>query len=212
VTTVYVIRHGDLVYPLNDRGQRMLYGPEVPLSENGKNQISNLAARLIKEGRHIDAIYTSPYVRAVESAGILAHACGIGNVTPVDNFRDIDNSGVMGMTMDEVLARKGDFGSDPGVESIEHLADRMVHALESIVSDEQNRSIAIISHGDAIRTLLFRLEHPDEKIPPMAELSTYEYLDKGEVWCIKLDNNRQFVEKEYIGRSPELWGKGERKS
>lgn len=210
MTTVYLIRHGELAYKTNERGQRMLYGPDVHLSEHGRNQMVSLARRLKKEGTHIDDIYTSPYVRALESAHILAREFGIPTVVPVDNLRDIDNSGAMGMTMDEVLARKGDFSSDSQVESLPHLADRMYDALHHIVVSEHDKTIAVVSHGDAIRTLLFRLQHPNDEIPPMAELSTYDYLDKGETWRLTLDYSMSLVEKEYVGRPPELWHHGER--
>lgn len=212
MTTIYLIRHGELAYTYNEHGQKMLYGPDITLSEVGRNQMRALADRFAKEGRSVDAIYTSPYPRAAESGEIFGAVFGIKKINPVNDFRDIDNSGPSGITMDEVLARKGDFATDSRVESLEHLAARMYEALRGIVFQEPDKTIAIVSHGDAIRTLLFRLEHPNDEIPPMTDISTYDYLDKGEAWRLQLDRGLSLTGKEYIGRPLELWGKGERKS
>lgn len=212
MTTVYIIRHGELEYQVNSHGQRMLYGPDVPLSDFGKAQIAALAARMQKEGGVLTRIYTSPYRRAVESAMILAKVFGISDIKREYKLRDIDNSSAMNMTMDEVLARRGDFGADGHVESIAHLTERMTNAFQSIVKIENRATVAIVSHGDAIRTLLFRLEHPQGDIPPMKDLAQTDYLDKGEAWRVIVDDALRLVEREYIGRPPEQWGKGERKS
>lgn len=212
MTTIYLIRHGELTYSYNKQGEKMLYGSDIPLSEHGKSQIETLGERLKKQGKHIDSVYSSPFPRAVQSATILARKFDIPNITTVEDFRDIDNNSSLGMTMNQVLAQKGDFSNDPMVETLTHLADRTYAALKKIVMENKEKLIAVVSHGDAIRTLIFRLEHPDKKIPTMAELFAYDYLDKGEAWCVTFDDEIHLIEKEYIGRPKELWGKGERKS
>lgn len=213
MTTAYLIRHGELEYTYNNRGQRMAYGPDIRLSDNGKSQITLLAIRLQKEGRVIDRVYTSPFIRAKESAQIIADAYTLETPRVVENLKDIDNSHVIGtMTMDEILARGGDFGSEAQVESIQECAKRVKDAFDQICLLSKDFAIAIVSHGDAIRSLVYALEHPSEKVPSINELTKSDYIDKGEVWRLVLNDSFRLIEKEYIGRPPTLWGKGERKS
>src|SRR3989344_1269323 len=102
-TTIYLIRHGDLEYPRNEKGQRLLYEPDTPLSDTGRAQIQQLAERLDREGRKPKRIYTSPFRRAVETSDIIAS--GLGLPTPVHDprFQDIDPGSMVGKLLDDVI-------------------------------------------------------------------------------------------------------------
>ncbi len=82
---LYFTRHGEseanVLREISNRGQRH------PLTEKGRQQAQALAAELLPAG--ITAIYTSPLLRAVQTAEILSEALGVGfEVT--DALREYD--------------------------------------------------------------------------------------------------------------------------
>lgn len=66
-TRIYLIRHGATQLTEEDR---FAGSSDVTLSDEGRRQIASLAERLKNE--ELDAIYTSPLIRTVETARILA--------------------------------------------------------------------------------------------------------------------------------------------
>jgi broad specificity phosphatase PhoE len=68
---VYVVRHGQ-----TDRSVRMIYSgrADIPLTPTGSEQARRVGERLIGTG--VDAIYTSPLIRAHETAAAIARATG----------------------------------------------------------------------------------------------------------------------------------------
>src|SRR3989344_7518753 len=207
-TTIYLIRHGDLEYPMNEHGQRLLYGSDVPLSDKGKAQIHRLAKRFDHEGRVLDRLYTSPFERTAETSAIIASELGLPAPTYDTRFQDIDAGPMMGKLLDDVIAgRIRDYG-----ETHEDVLQRMLLGVKDIVRDNPGRAIGVVSHGDAIRVLLFRLMHPNEPLASITELIKEDYLEKGEAWKLVVTPQLRLIEREYIGRPPETWGKGERKS
>lgn len=208
MTTVYLIRHGELEYPTNSRGQRLLYGPDVPLSDKGRRQIQELSERFVREGRKLEKIYTSPFVRAVETAEIFASRLLLSQPVRILEFQDISPGSMVGKLLDDVIqGRLQEYG-----ETHEEVLERMMRGVQQVVEKEKGRSIGIVSHGDSIRVLLFHLMYPKDPLPPIDELIKTDYLDKGEAWRLLVDDALHVVEKEYIGRPLELWGNGERKS
>lgn len=208
MTTVYLIRHGELEYPRNNRGQRLLYGPDVPLSDRGRRQIQELSDRFAREGRKLEKIYTSPFSRAVETAEIFASQLQLSEPVRILEFQDISPGSMVGKLLNDVIqGRLQEYG-----ETHSEVLERMMRGVQQVVEKEKGRTIGIVSHGDSIRVLLFHLMHPKDSLPPIDELIKTDYLDKGEAWRLLVDDALHVVEKEYIGRPLELWGKGERKS
>ena len=71
---LYFTRHGEseanVLREISNRGRKH------PLTEKGRQQARALAAELLPAG--ITAIYTSPLLRAVQTAAILSEALGVG--------------------------------------------------------------------------------------------------------------------------------------
>lgn len=123
-------------------------------------------------------------------------------------FQDISHGSMLGKLLDDVIqGRLQEYG-----ETHEEVLERMMSGVQRVLHQETGRSVGIISHGDSIRVLLFRLMYPTDPLPPIDELIKTDYLDKGEAWRLLVDDALHLVEKEYIGRPLDLWGKGERKS
>lgn len=62
-TTFIFARHGSI-----DNPSQVVYRPDVKLNEDGISQMRNLGKAFVEHGVAIDAIVTSPLVRAVSAA------------------------------------------------------------------------------------------------------------------------------------------------
>lgn len=88
-TTMFIIRHGDTLYPTDNLGRKLIYGPDAPLTETGIGQAHSLSFELKKRGIWLDKIYTSPYVRARQTAEIISGDLGVGTLIEREELIDI---------------------------------------------------------------------------------------------------------------------------
>ena len=151
-TRIYLVRHGATVLSAEDR---FAGRTDVPLSEEGRNQVRRLAARLAKEP--IAAFY------AMETARILAEPHH-KPVIPKDGLREIDHGRWEEKTRAEVEKLYPEeytrWETDPfsfapqGGESGLSVTARALPALLEIVSAHPAEHAAIASHKATIRLLI----------------------------------------------------------
>ncbi|MBN1373498.1 MAG: histidine phosphatase family protein [Anaerolineaceae bacterium] len=156
MTTLLLIRHGENEFTATGRLAGRL--PGVHLNERGRRQAVALAGVL--GNAPIQAIYSSPLERALESAAPLAAVLGlevqieaglieveIGNWTgrPLKALRKLK----AWKTLQETPSRFG----FPGGESYLEMQARSVAAVESIAEKHPEGLVACFSHGDIIRVL-----------------------------------------------------------
>lgn len=135
-TTIFLIRHGTT--GITAREQEA----EDPLSEEGRQEVTALAARL-KEVP-IAAFYSSPYRRAIESAEILAAG---KNVTVDSYLRELP---LWGGISDLVEDRRRLELTDILVEAQEGVRS----VLERVVEEHPEETVALVCHGNIIRATL----------------------------------------------------------
>lgn len=203
-TTIYLIRHGDVLYPHDSFGRRLIYDPDAPLTDKGIGQIHALALKLREDGVKFDKIYTSPYVRARQTAEILAGDLDIVTLIDREELVDIRGPHHVGLPWEDAI--KGNLPRFDDHESHEQLAVRMQRVFNEIFDLEKGNNVGIVGHGDPIRVLIYRLQNSEGSLPLIAELNTYDYLNKGEAWKLSLNNDRRLVSLDFIttreGRSP----------
>lgn len=156
MTTFFLIRHGSC----SGLG-RTLWGrtPGICLNEKGKLQAQQLADRF--RGITLQAIYSSPLERAVETAETLARQNNLEvHKDPAFNeihFGDWTGKSFDALSSDECWRR---FNSErsatriPGGESFLEVQNRAVTALYAIHSQNNNASVAIVSHADVIKAAI----------------------------------------------------------
>jgi broad specificity phosphatase PhoE len=180
---IYLIRHGDPIYPVDLLGRRLIYGPTAGLTDKGILKSTHLARNICKrEGSPLEILVTSPYPRASQTAAILAREMGIKTVHRDDRLRDTRSSWE-GILVDDFMAifQEGKTFDDPHtLETIEELGERMKEAYDEIVTRFAGKSIGMIGHGDPIRALYFRLCNPQAKYPPYPDLTKMISLDSAE--------------------------------
>ena len=170
---VYLVRHGSPHYSVDPLGRRLVYGPSAELSDEGKMQCARLARGILqREGGPLDILITSPYTRAQQTATILADEMKVSMVLTDDRLRDT-RSTWEGTLVDDFMTTfyEGKTFDDPRtLETLEELGERMKAAYDEILARFGGKSIGIVSHGDPIRALYFRLNNPQGEYPPYPEL------------------------------------------
>jgi probable phosphoglycerate mutase len=147
-----LIRHA---LPVRDEN---VDGPADPaLAPAGRRQAEALAAWLADEP--IDAIYTSPLRRAVETAVPLAEATGLGTVVDED-LAEYDRHANAYIPIEEARA-EGLF--DPsqgyawGFEEVDDPAawfTAVVTAMERVVEAHPGQTVAVVAHGGVVNAYL----------------------------------------------------------
>ncbi len=143
---------------------------DVSLSEEGLQQAHAIAAELA--GEPFAAIYTSPLRRCAEMARLLVQGRECPLVV-VDGLREIDFGRFEGHTFDdlardypEVYRRWMEAPTEvefPGGESYAALRRRVVEAVGELRVRHAGQSIAVVTHGGVIRTLLAEVQGVDPR-------------------------------------------------
>lgn len=154
-TTVYLVRHAEA----EGNVYRRCHGQyDSLLTTNGEKQLPFLAKRF--ENIPLDAIFASDLYRARKTAKAIADSKGL-DVQVRSVLREIN----MGSWEDKTWAQLPDESPKlfrlwrecpweavpPGGENIMQAGSRMLEGVREIVRDSPNSTIAVVTHGSAIR-------------------------------------------------------------
>ena len=159
MTTFLLIRHG-----LNDLVDKAIAGwmPGVHLNAAGQAQAAQLAERLAQAP--IAALYSSPLERARETAAPLAERLGL-EIRTCEDFGEIRFGDWTGKELKELAADPHwqqfnalrSLTRAPGGETMLEVQARTVRALEALRQQHPNEMVAVVSHGDPIKSALLYL-------------------------------------------------------
>ena len=162
--TIYIVRHGQSEANDPDR-----YGLDTNLTEKGKQQAKAIAQRL--KHHHFDAIYSSPLIRAKETAETIAAEHNLAVVTK-EKLKERYSGVIEGRKVAEVdeelrdvLKQRHELPYEQwkkitiaeGRETDEQIMGRFITALREIAVDHPNQTVLIGSHKGLMRTLLVHL-------------------------------------------------------
>jgi len=160
-TRIYLVRHGATELTAEDR---FAGSTEATLSEEGCRQVTALAERLRCDP--LDAVYTSPMGRTLETARIIAGPHGLEPLITT-GLREIDYGHWEGKTRDEIETSYPDeyeaWQEDPltsapaGGESGIQLLARALPVMREIVQQHARRSVLVVSHKGTNRLLISSL-------------------------------------------------------
>ena len=150
MATILLARHGETDWNL---ARRVQGHSDRPLNETGREQATELAARLARE--RLTAIYSSDLVRAHETARIVAARLGLG-VTVEPDLRERDFGTWEGLTDDEIRSRFPEAGAGEwgDAETREEMAHRVLGAFRRIAARHDGERVLIVAHGGPLRALL----------------------------------------------------------
>ena len=153
MTTFFLIRHASC----NGLGQK-LWGrsPGVCLNEEGRLQAQRLAEEF--NGIKLQALYSSPLERAVETAETLARSMNLevkkNDALNEINYGDWTDKTFDILSTDERWRRYNARRSTtiiPGGESFLNVQNRIVKELDVLSHQHANARVALVSHADVIR-------------------------------------------------------------
>ncbi len=206
MTTIYIIRHAEVIYPLDAEGNKLMYPTTCPISDEGRSQMTAFANKLHQQGITFDKIYTSPYTRAVQSAEVLQSILQAPEIIESRQLEDPWIPGWIGRRISEqqeLMEQGQDIYMNPksdDQEPYENVANRAAEALYAMRDENKGKSVALVSHGDTIRLMMYRLKHPTGDIPNMSILSKYDYLKRGEAWHLTFNYQGQLIEKQLLAK------------
>ena len=163
-TELYLIRHGETDYNIRSVVQGQLI--DCPLNEKGREQAGRLSDALA--GVRIDAFYSSPLRRAVETAKIVFAPHGNPELTLIGDLMEMSFGELEGQPYggknEQLFADLGKrwcsgvFSDRPGGgESILDVQRRSIRSIEKIVMQNPGRTVAVVTHGRLLRVLLSTL-------------------------------------------------------
>jgi broad specificity phosphatase PhoE len=155
VTTIYLARHAESDWNAENRFQGHA---DRPLTERGREQAEALAQELAE--KTLDAVYSSPLRRALETAELVAARHGLRPIA-TKGLREVDVGGWAGLSRSEVKARfpdafgrwlAGGEGWEDG-ETYDAMAERVLGAVRRIATEHPDGTVLVVSHGGPIRAL-----------------------------------------------------------
>lgn len=154
---VYLYRHGETNWNVDDRVTGQLENIEIYFTERGYQQIEDLSEKLREN--QVEVIYASDLSRTTETAVLVNEKLNL----PVFYSKEIRglNMGKYQGLLREDFATKDDvracFANHdlviPGGESVNALNERVINFIKKICSESEYKKIAIISHSGAISNL-----------------------------------------------------------
>jgi probable phosphoglycerate mutase len=155
-TRLYLVRHAQ------SEGNRGEYeGPDddPPLSAVGHEQAGRLARRFTR--RSVDAVYSSPLRRALETARAIADQAGL-QVRILEGLREVDLGGAQrefdayteeqALALREQIGRQPTWDSFPGSEGSAAARRRIAAALDGIVEERPGQRTVVVAHAAVIQT------------------------------------------------------------
>lgn len=157
-TRLFLVRHGEP----EEWARGVCCGRLDPgLSAAGREQAGRAASALARGG--IDALYSSPCRRALETARAVVRATE-GDVRVDERLREIDFGAFEGLTSEQAERRHPEafraWVSSPGTvrfpggESWGDLRARVLPAVEAICACKEGRRVAIVAHAGVVRVVL----------------------------------------------------------
>lgn len=156
MATLFLVRHGETDW--NRSGQIMGARP-VPLNRDGVAQAQRLAESL--KGRSVDALYSSPVARALQTADILSSALHLP-VTVEGGLTEVGVGQWEGLywkdLTDEIIRRNfyamPHEARPPGGETLHEVQRRAVAVVERAGAGAGGGSLLLVSHADVLRAIL----------------------------------------------------------
>lgn len=185
MTMIGLIRHGSTAW--NKEG-RIQGHTDNPLDEEGLQQASALAERLVGEGW--DYIYSSDLLRAIQTAEVIAAKLDIRFAGLIPEIREMNGGLLEGTTEQERVERWGTGwrSLELGLESHESGRLRGSKAIEEIAWKHPGQNILIVSHGAILRSSLSGLV-PGLDVSVLLKNTSITRIVKGDsAWSCELYN------------------------
>ena len=162
---LFLVRHGEAENNVKNILNSDLSKNHYHLTENGEKQIKDLTK--ILEDKKIDLIFSSPLLRARETAEIIANNLKL-QIIEDDRLSEFGQGEFDGKTQEEfdavfptwpeeIMDKREEFG----VETENEARERFSNFLKEINEKYKNKNIIIVSHGDPLQFLYSIIQERD---------------------------------------------------
>lgn len=156
MTRLILIRHGQTDY---NSEKRYCGFSNPPLNEKGIEQVERLSFNLRKT--KVDKVYSSDLQRAFQSAKLIFRDLPVEQIS---DFREMNFGLFEGLGYEEIIKAHPRLYRDwlrypnqikiPDGEGLTELNKRVNSRLSSILSENEDKTIALVTHGGPIRAIL----------------------------------------------------------
>lgn len=157
-----LMRHGEA----ENNVQHIVAGrtSEYHLTEKGRMQVRGTAEKL--KDLSIDAIYTSPVIRTVETSQIVSETIGV-DYSVDERLTETEMGSLVGMRMNEVLEKydglfhkfyyNDDALSKLGLEGFSFIGSRMNSMLDYVAEKHPDKNVLLVTHLDPIKAAITQI-------------------------------------------------------
>jgi len=184
-----LVRHGETEW--NSEARLQGGKSNIPLNERGRKQVRCLGLAL--QGEKLEAIYSSPLQRALDTAQAISVHHNL-KVETDHALAEIDMGFIDGLDMAEVKERQKDFWKRwhqedfsvalPGGESLLQVQQRVWGAVQEIIMRHRRGSVAVVSHSIALKTIITSILGA-----PLSSLIRF-HLGVASISILHIDNDR----------------------
>ena len=179
---IYLVRHGQT----DDNFKSIVQGRvDNPLNDVGRGQAKATGLKLKDLNIKFDSIYSSPLIRAKESASIINSILNIGDLIVDENLTEREFGNLEGLDVSYMrwLVTRPDF-KKVGYETDEEIISRVKKAVDNISKKGEN--ILIVCHSHTIKSLLVYIDSKNY---------SFDYpLLNAQVVKVKVENNDYKIE------------------
>ena len=160
LSEILLVRHGQT--ESNRTGYYIGWSAE-DLNTTGIAQAQRLSSRLA--GLLIEVVYSSPLQRAFTTASIIAGPHRV-EVKTLPDLKEVNQGHLQGAPRSETKSRFPEFWKQlfedisqatfPGGESFTQVAERSLRSFESIIKENPDKRVLIVSHEIVIKIIIMR--------------------------------------------------------
>jgi broad specificity phosphatase PhoE len=173
-----ITRHGET----EGNVKRILAGPEDPLTSNGREQAKKVSQRLKDE--NISAIFSSPFIRAKETAQIIAKNHPKTPFIVADELKEGKVGCWVGLGYDEV-----DWDRIPeDLENRTDLFERGKAIIERVIREYPNKTVLFVAHNAINKAMIkfLRKLDPEDKGSLHQDNTAISIFDISEGKCVEV--------------------------
>lgn len=202
MTKLIIIRHG---YSVANKSGYMTGQSDVPLAPEGLEQAAQTAEFVYKNYK-IDAIFSSPLLRAVQTAEPLSELFKLPIITN-DGLKEINAGLWEGKTPAEIFSLypeefslwRNDIGNArcTGGENLQEVQNRAISALKNIAKKSSEQTIAVFTHAAVIRSCFCFFKNlplsEAKNIPWVPNASVSEVICDNGNFCLKTEGQNEHL-------------------
>jgi probable phosphoglycerate mutase len=181
---IILVRHGE-----TDANLRRCFAEsdDIPLTEVGRRQCRDIAARLLREFRP-EVLVSSHFLRARQTSEIIANVLGL-KPEAIQGIHERDFGSLKGHPYERLgeaaSLTKPWLWSPPGGESLDDVRRRAMTAIEGLRLRYPGREIVVVTHGAVIQSICAHITGKwiETSVPPNCGIATIFYDPGG--WALR---------------------------